>query len=170
MKTPPKEYERFTKRALEMGAVAAKTIPARSVFTGEWVRMKCTHGCGGYGTSLRCPPHSPPPETTRRMLDEYEWAILIEGGRREPKRIAAALEREAFLAGYYKAFGMGSGPCRLCDECAFDEGCRHPYESRPSMEACGIDVYATVNAHGFGLEVVKDRKSRPRFFGLVLIE
>jgi hypothetical protein len=38
------------------------------------------------------------------------------------------------------------------------------------MEACGIDVYSTVNAHGFDLKVVKNRDARPRFFGLVLID
>jgi len=65
---------------------------------------------------------------------------------------------------------MGAGPCDLCDECAFDEGCRYPEKSRPAMEACGIDVYATVNRQGFDLEVVKTHRDKPRFFGLVLVE
>ena len=38
------------------------------------------------------------------MIDSYRKAILFEAGRREPKRIAAELEREIFLSGYYKAY------------------------------------------------------------------
>ena len=38
------------------------------------------------------------------------------------RRTVAALEREAFLAGFYKAFGFACGPCGLCEECAVREG------------------------------------------------
>ena len=75
-----------------------------------------------------------------------------------------------FLAGCYKALGLGSGPCRLCDACAFDEGCRHPYRARPSMEACGIDVYATVRKQGFTIDVVRDQTDPQHYFGLVLVD
>ena len=95
--------------------------------------------------------------------------MLFEAGRRKPKRIAAELEREIFLAGYYKAFGLGSGPCSLCDECDLD-GCRYPHKARPSMEACGIDVYQTVRSNGFEIEVVRDRDDPQHYFGVVLVE
>jgi len=156
--------------ALELGAVGAKVVSPASVVTGEWVRWKCQFGCGGWGRSLVCPPHSPPPERTRKMLDEYGRAVLFETPRGEGKRIAAALERKLFLAGFYKAFGLGSGPCHLCDECAFDEGCRHADEARPSMEACGIDVYATVRGHGFPIEVVRTHDDPQHYYGVVLVD
>jgi predicted metal-binding protein len=117
--------------------------------------MKCQFGCGGFGSSLCCPPHTPTPAQTRTLVDSYQRAILFEARRGEAKRIAAALERETFLAGYYKAFGLGSGPCRLCDECAFDEGCRHADEARPSMEACGIDVFQTVRSSKYAARRAK---------------
>ena len=164
------EMERFARRAEELGAVKAKVIRAKEIVTGEWVRWKCQFGCGGFGSSLVCPPHTPRPAETRRMIDEYERAILFEAGRREPKKIAVALEREIFLSGYYRALGLGSGPCSLCEECAFEKGCRHAEESRPSMEACGIDVYATVRRQGFEIEVVKTHKDRQHYFGVVLVE
>jgi predicted metal-binding protein len=156
--------------AIKLGAKAAKIIPAPSVETGVWVRWKCQFGCGGFGTSLTCPPHTPTPEQTRKMLDEYKTAILFEAGRGEPKDIAVALEREIFLSGYYKAFGLGAGPCRHCRTCAFEKGCRHPYEARPAMEACGIDVYATARKHGFTINVVRNESDPQHYFGLVLIE
>ena len=158
------------KMAATLGALKAKTVSPANVVTGEWARWKCQFGCGGFASSLMCPPHSPAPGQTRKMLDEYQRAVLYEAPRGESKRIAAQLERELFLAGFYKAFGLGSGPCRLCEACAFDEGCRRPREARPSMEACGIDVYATARGHGFSIDVVRDRDDPQHYFGLVLVD
>jgi hypothetical protein len=42
--------------------------------------------------------------------------------------------------------------------------------SPDSMESCGIDVYATIRANGFPIEVVKDRAGEQNYYGLVLIE
>ncbi len=159
----------FVDAALRLGAISAKVVSPRDVVTGSWVRWKCQFGCGGYNSSLMCPPHSPTPEQTRRMLDDYSQAILFEGPGGKIKQIAVALEREVFLSGHYKAFGLGSGPCRLCPVCAFAEGCRHPQKARPSMEACGIDVFATVRRHGFTIDVVRTRDDPQHYFGLVLI-
>jgi hypothetical protein len=37
------------------------------------------------------------------------------------------------------------------------------------MESCGIDVYATVRANDFPIEVVKNRACEQNYYGLVLI-
>lgn len=161
---------RLVAMARDLGALGAKVIAPRSVETAAWVRWKCQFGCGGYGSSLMCPPHTPRPEETRRVLDEFRRGVLFESPRGEAKRIAAELEREVFLANHYKAFGLGSGPCHLCRTCAFDEGCRHPHEARPCMEACGVDVYATVRKHGFTIDVVRTHDDPQHYFGLVLVD
>ena len=165
-----KSLRGFLQRITEIGAREAKIIDPRTVETAPWVRWKCRYGCGGYNSSLMCPPHAPTPGETRMVLDSYKRAILFEAGRLDAKKIAVKMEREAFLLGYYKAFGLGAGPCRLCNSCAFDQGCRHPDEARPAMEACGIDVFATVRKHGFTIKVVKDRRDPRHYFGLLLIE
>jgi len=67
----------FIKRACILGAKEAKVISPQQVFTAEWVRRKCQYGCDGYNEHLTCPPYSPTPQETRRMLDEYTTAILI---------------------------------------------------------------------------------------------
>ncbi len=167
---PPKELAKWAKRAEELGAKRAKVIPAATVKTAEWVRLKCRYGCGGYNGCLTCPPHSPTPQETQRALDDYRWAVLIEAGKREPRDIVPRLEREIFLAGYYKAFGFASGPCRLCAECNLGGDCRHPDEARPAMEASGIDVFATARANGFEIEVLTDTSREGHYFGMVLIE
>jgi predicted metal-binding protein len=165
-----KDLKRFLRKSLELGAREARIIAPKTVVTGPWVRWKCQFGCGGYNSSLMCPPHSPPPEETRRVLNSYQKAILFESGGLDTKEIAAKLEREIFLGGYYKALGLGAGPCRLCRSCAFEEGCRHPEEARPALEACGVDVFATARRHGFKIEVVKTYKDPQHYFGLLLIE
>jgi predicted metal-binding protein len=158
-------------RAQALGAAAARVIRPSSVATAAWVRLKCQYGCDGYASSLCCPPRTPGPEETRKVIDGYRRAILFEAGRSEPKKIAVELEREAFLAGYYKAFGLGAGPCRLCREgCAFDKGCRHAQEARPCMEACGIDVFATARASGFAIDVVRGESDPAHYFGLLLLD
>ncbi|MBZ5638828.1 MAG: DUF2284 domain-containing protein [Acidobacteriia bacterium] len=158
-------------RAKILGAGSARLIRASAIATAPWVRLRCQYGCDGYGSSRCCPPHTPTPDETRKVIDSYKRAILFEAKRREPKKIAVRLEREAFLAGYYKAFGLGAGPCQLCKQaCAFDDGCRHSEQARPSMEACGIDVFTTVRRNGFAIEVVRDEDDEQHYFGVVLLD
>ena len=152
------------------GAVAAKVVDADSVEIGNWVRMKCRFGCSGWNRRLTCPPHSPTPAETRVMIDEYERGILFETELgASPSQIAAAVEREAFLMGYYKAFGFGAGPCHLCEECPENAVCRRPGDRRPAMEACGIDVFATARNNGFKIEVLTSHDQPGRCFGLVML-
>ena len=166
----------YCEKALALGVEGAKTIDPRSVVTAEWVRMKCQFGCTGFGLSLCCPPRTPAPDTTRKVLDSYEKAILLHRRLKKGERgkilneIMVRLEIEIFLDGYYKAWSMGSGPCRLCKECDLGGPCKHGYEARPSMEACGIDVYKTARDNGFHIEVVKTHDDERNVFGLILVE
>ena len=84
-------------------------------------------------------------------------------------KVVAEMERDLFLLGFYAAFGMACGPCNLCTECNLEE-CQKPDLARPSMEACGIDVYATARKAGFKIEVLTRRDQIPRCFGLILVE
>jgi predicted metal-binding protein len=166
-------YQQWVAAAKRLGAADAKIIAAASVVTAKWVRLKCQFGCGGYGQRLTCPPYSPTPEQTQAMLGEYRVALLVHtpgGGKwKSIKKVASELEREVFLAGHYKAFALGAGPCDLCETCSL-ESCEHPREARPSMEAAGIDVYATAQSNGFPIEVVRDHSCPQNYYGLVLIE
>jgi len=65
--------------------------------------------------------------------------------------------------------GMGAGPCRLCNDCNLKGACRHREMARPSMEACGIDVFTTARNNGFKIETLDSTRCRANYFGLVLI-
>jgi predicted metal-binding protein len=170
--TTKNQIEKYIKQAVKFGALDARQVSTKTIITAPWVRIKCQYGCSGYGKRLTCPPYSPTPGKTERMLMDYQTAILIRGDdHSDVTSIAAKLERRIFLDGYYKAFAMGSGPCRLCDECNMEEGeCLNPYEARPAMEACGIDVFKTARSNGFPIEVVKNRKCEQNYYSIVLIE
>lgn len=172
--------DELQKMAMGSGAVAFAFIEPSKVVTAHWVRLKCQFGCKNYGTRYTCPPHSPSPEDTRNVLNEYDRAYLIkyEGflgfDEYPPKRITEAMtdlslhvckaaldiERHAFLSGYYKAFSYGAHRCRLCDVCALTEqkGCRFPNQARPSLESAGIDVFQTADNAGLATQVVESRE------------
>jgi predicted metal-binding protein len=171
-----KKIEEFCKKALEMEIDGAKSVDPSSVATAEWVRMKCQFGCPGFGMSFCCPPHTPTPNVTRKVIDSYQKAILLHRRLKSGEKgkgfnkIIVRLEIEIFLDGYYKAWSMGSGPCRLCKECDVTDLCKHGYEARPSMEACGIDVFKTARSNGFPIEVVRTHEEERNIFGLILVE
>jgi len=164
------DIDEFLAIAKALGATGAKFISPHTVITAPWVRLKCQFGCGGYNASLCCPPNTPTPQLMREVLDGYGRALLVHcKGKVKPSKIVAKLEKELFLSGFYKALALGAGPCRLCKECNKNE-CTHAEDARPSMEACGIDVYATVRSNGFPIEVVKDRTCEQNYYGIVLID
>jgi predicted metal-binding protein len=78
------------------------------------------------------------------------------------------LEKTAFYDGFYKSFGFGAYPCIYCEHCVAEEhegivdesmrrNCRHMDLVRPSMEAAGIDVFATAKNAGWDLATVPCR-------------
>jgi predicted metal-binding protein len=166
-----KQYSSFIKKAKSLGAKDAKIISARNIFTAEWVRLKCQFGCERFARCLTCPPYSPTPEQTKQMLTHYKYALLVHGDENSSsiKSLVVTLEKEIFLDGYYKAFGIGAGPCYFCTRCNL-KLCRYSDKARPSLEACGIDVFHTVRANGFPIEVLKSESCKANYYGLVLIK
>jgi predicted metal-binding protein len=173
--------DEWCRRALHLGADAATLVDAGAVVVAEWVRMKCLFGCDEAGIRRTCPPNLPPIAVTRRLLSEYRRGVLLEVGPvvgeensdAESRRLndaALALERDLFLAGHHKALMMGAGPCELCGSCAKGRECPTPEKTRPSMEGCGVDVFATVRNAGRTIDVVRDEGDEYRFFALVLVD
>jgi predicted metal-binding protein len=165
------DLREYLDRAVEMGASEARVIEARTIRCEPWVRFKCMFGCGGYNKRLTCPPFTPGPEETARAIACYRRAILIHSD--DPatvNEIVPKLERDIFLDGHFKALGFGSGPCRLCERCDIRGRCKYPYLARPSMEACGIDVFTTVRTNGFEIEVVRTEEQKGDYYGLILVD
>lgn len=115
------------------------------------------------------------PESTRRYLWDSVTGL---------HRTIFELERMAFLLGCYKAFGFSAMPCTLCKTCIVGEKikrgevpgaldavmCRHKEIMRPSMEACGIDVFRTLKSCGYDLKPLTSRSDKTVLFGLLLLD
>ena len=171
-----KQFTPYLKMVLEKGIDQAVVVETSRVVTAPWVRMKCQFGCSGYGESLCCPPRTPTPDEMRKILDSYTYGILlhrqIKKGGKQVERLsetAVDIERALFLDGYYKAWTLGSGPCGRCKACNM-KACLHSDRARPSMEACGIDVFATARAYSLPIEVVKDHTKVRNHYALVLVD
>ncbi len=170
-------------RALALGASDATIVAAGKVVTGEWVRLKCLYGGCTTGRCLTCPPYSPEPARTRRLLGEYRTVLLLRldvpagaAGQwldhsRRLASIALDLERELFLAGRYRAFALAGGrPCDLDEPCGRPDECDVRDRVRPGPAGCGIDLFATAENAGWPVEVVRAADDPYRLFALVLID
>jgi len=176
MNTIDQEIEKLSKIVRERGG-ESKVIPANTVVTAEWVRRKCYFGCKGFGRRFGCPPYSPTPQETADVIKEFKTAILIrfigDVGETDPTRYVSHetthhvqkmmydLEKTAFNDGFYKVTSYTGHQCGWCKSCAAKEkgatimDCRFRNKMRPSMEAAGIDVYATCHANGWELDVLQ---------------
>ena len=169
-----KDLQVLIEKALAAGASAARVVDVNTIKTGSWTRWKC-------------PPYSPDYEATQRFLSEYQKGIIVQYTMQldptgpadferadlqlsnELLRILLELEREAFLLNHYKAFALKAGRCRLCEKCNL-EHCVHPTKARPSLEACGIDVFALARDNGFDMDVVTGPITKLDIYGMVLVE
>jgi len=200
LKVPLETIERELRdMALKSGACAFVKVHPSRIMTAQWVRLKCQYGCKNYGTRLTCPPYSPTPDETRRVLDEYSIAYLLkyEGflgfDSYPPKNLKAsirdlslhvcdtvtAMERHAYLSGYHKAFSYGAHRCSRCQDCAIaadprSRTCNFAKVARPSLEAAGIDVFGTVELAGLPIDIsptkAVDCPERLPTFTLLLLE
>lgn len=163
-------FNKYAEMLIEKGAVDVKIINPKSIITAPWVILKCQFGCPNYGKSLCCPPKTPSYETTQKILNTYSKAILFHThDRKNTTRIAEEVSKQLFFDGYYKTQAFGSGPCTLCKKCNLEGGCIYPAIARPSMEACGIDVFQTARDNGFKLNTLKNRDEETDNFGLILV-
>jgi len=76
--------------------------------------------------------------------------------RRKMLEIVSKIEAQAFYDGYYFATAYGGGSCKgtlcsgvSCTAIEKGESCRHPLQSRPSMEGSGMDVFRMVANAGW---------------------
>ena len=138
-----------------------RAISTDKIVVSEWVRFKCRYGCPAYGRTLSCPPFSPKPEETRRLLAEYKIAVVVHSRttpdpgwtheqhlhhvnecRARLHRDVIEIERAAFLMGYYKTLAMGVGPCNLCDTCVIRE---KSDASGEKASAAGINDFSVLD-------------------------
>ena len=181
---PDSDLKIYCQKGLAAGASGAQVIDPAKVVTAPWVRLKCQFGCGRYGTSYCCPPDTPDHKATREVLDSYRRAILFhfrnsQGPSKEGVKAwkdyterLVELEGECFKGGFNRALVFLAGPCLFCRECNKRKGepCAQPKKARPSMEACGIDVFQTARDLGLELNTLKEKDETSNIYCLLLVD
>jgi predicted metal-binding protein len=158
-------------------------IDPREAIVAHWVRMKCKHGCDGYGTHPMCPPEVPPIEECRQFFAEYATGVIFHMTKQldDPAKRHAwtseinarllALERDVFLAGNVKAFALYPGGCRVCADCPDTrDDCHKPESARPTPESLGMDVFSTVRHYGLPIDVLTDYDNVMNRYAFLLVE
>jgi len=171
------DLEKYSRRAIELGASDAKIITTDQVVIDERVLAKCTYPrCSGYGTNANCPPYAMSLDQVRKVVDRFRYGILLKldvpsgeiAGkearqkkltapyRKKLAEITAKIEGQAFYDGYYLALAFGNGACKAlfcpetdCVALVPGKACPHRLKARSPMEAVGMDVYAMATKAGW---------------------
>jgi predicted metal-binding protein/predicted O-methyltransferase YrrM len=155
-----------------LGFDFARILKTQEIAFEPWVELKCEFGCSRHGKSLTCPPHSPNPGKMQEILSSYTHALIVQStppSKQSHQRLLD-LEKYFLIHGHPEALAFGAGPCTICPKCPADDICLHPDRARPSMEACGIDVYETARRSGLDLEPVRRSTDYVRYIGMVLFK
>ena len=158
-------------------------IKGKDIKVSQWVRFKCMYGCNSYGKSSTCPPNVPTVNECERFFSEYSSAIIFhfnvkfeDSEQLKPwcKTInnkLAKLERDVFLAGFYKTFVLYVDECNICSTCTAERSeCKNKKIARPCTEALAIDIYETVRNIGYPIQVLTDSKEEMNRYAILLIE
>ncbi len=132
----------FRKMALQLGATEAEIVRVSIVDVQERIWMKClVPRCSAAGQSPYCPPNSPRPDFVRKLLSQYQWAIVFRRDvqpfaeyvakseaslkeavtplqKRDPFHrktweIVGRLESYVQSRGYDLAMGLSAGSCNI---------------------------------------------------------
>ncbi len=158
-------------------------LDPKDIVVAQWVRMKCIYGCPEYGRTATCPPQAPPVADCERFFREYRRAAVFHFEKkvdRPEDRHAWSrkldlsllkLEQEVFLAGFVKAFLIFFDSCNLCLECPGSRAaCKEPKLARPTADALGVDVFTTVRALGYPIDVLSDYRQAMNRYAFLLID
>jgi predicted metal-binding protein len=123
-----------------------------------------------------------PSDSIEDAVRQYRKAVVFglnvdAGDSREDamKRIyeiASRVESACFYGGYYLAIGLAVGNCkkvfcdkeRKCQALTVGKPCRYPLRSRPSIEACGLDMEEIAGRAGW-----KDLDPSAFLMGMVFV-
>lgn len=139
---------------LDLGAVRATVIPASDVPSDTSFAFACEQNrCNSYGKNWACPP-AQSICILEKLLAEHASCIVFqvagrladpfdyEGMQQVQTDFTALCQKlQKALAGR-DATVLGTGPCDVCNTCAYPSACRFPDRMRLNLEALCADVTA----------------------------
>jgi predicted metal-binding protein len=168
---------------LRHGFTDFKWIDPKNIVVSHWVRLKCMFGCKEYGKNACCPPNTPSIQECRSFFNEYRQGVVFHFEQKFDKpeqrhewtkgtnQKLLSVEGEVFLAGNPKTFLLFMDSCSLCAECAEERGkCLNKKCARPTPEGMAVDVFSTVKALGYPIEVLRDYSAVMNRYAFLLIQ
>ena len=182
--------------AHDAGAMDATVIAPDNIIVEDKLAKLCKDpGCENYGLSMSCPPHVSGPDGFRKLLKNYDKAIVFKidvpysalfSSERDDwfrllHEIASGIEHGVVKMGYQNSKAFAGGSCKQifcskyidCEVVARNGKCRNPEYARPSMSGFGINVKKLMKQAGFKLD---DSETQPNnkpsvgaLSGLVLV-
>ncbi|MHC4174297.1 MAG: DUF2284 domain-containing protein [Planctomycetota bacterium] len=167
------DKKHFTDLAIKLGAEQAVVFKIDDILFDPRTILKCMFGCSDWGRGNTCPskPGSLKPWEYQKVFQRYSWGIIIHStSKKVSQDVSFAIEREAFLKGYYFAFSLSD--CTLCSECAGRRGeqCTNPKKARPALQSVGIDVFKTVHRFSLPLKTLLNEDEEHNWYSAVFIE
>ena len=165
------------------GFVDFKWLDPKKIKVSQWVRMKCMFGCDEYGRNGCCPPNVPSVPECATFFREYRTAAVFRFAKRldRPQDRHAycrginlkllKVERDVFIAGHPRAFLLFMDSCSACAECTGSRAaCASPSLARPTPEAMGVDVFTTIRATGYPIEVLPDYAREMNRYAFLMVD
>ena len=163
--------------AVHLGASDAAAVSTNDITVEDELANLCLNPrCENYGLSTSCPPHVSGPAGFRKMLKNYEYAIvlkidvpteiLLSNARLEIMEllhdIVVAVENAAADAGCPEPKAFAGGGCKQlfcrdypdCNVVVNGGDCRNPGRARPSMSGYGVNVAKLQEAAGWKMHKI----------------
>lgn len=166
--------ENFVEMGLKLGADDVVAFKLEDIEFDSRTLLKCMFGCADWGKNHTCPSRAGAlkPWEYQKVLERYSWGVIVHSkSMRISQEVSFAIERKAYLDGYYFAFSLSD--CAICKECLGIKGqeCVDPKRARPSFHSVGIDVFKTVHKFGLPLETLKEGEDdKKNWYSAVFIE
>lgn len=165
--------EKYTELALKLGADHAVAFTTDQIAFDSRTILKCMFGCSDWGFGHTCPSRkgSLMPWEYKKIFEEYKQGIIIHSNdKKVSHEVSFAIERQAFIDGYYFAFSLSD--CANCEKCTGLTGgtCVDPKKARPAFHSVGIDVFKTVHRFGLPLDTLKGKDDPQNWYSAVFIE
>jgi predicted metal-binding protein len=159
------ELSQIENKIKDAGMNQYALIDPKEIPFSKEVRDMCKmNSCGRYNTNWQCPPAVGELKELEKRAKSYQNALLFNcvypledsydfEGMMAAKDNFTILCSDALAAVSEYAedcYVMGAGGCNICSKCSYpNEKCLFPDKAIASMEACGIDVYASSGKFGF---------------------
>ena len=165
-------FHKYIRMAEELKMANARILSSEDICFDIRAIMKCRWGCEDFfSQTIKCNTRNTSNQERMEMVRAYRKILLVHSHDAGAlSRAVLAMERAAFLDGYYLSFAIRY--CMLCKSCVVDQGkpCPTPEKVRPCDQSFGIDVYQTARNQGLPCDVLQDPNDVQNRYGFVLLE